>query len=110
MASSSRDYTYVDDIVDGIVAAYERAEGFRIYNLGGSRTTTLRELIEGLEAVLETKARIRQLPMQPGDVTRTWADVTAAGRDLGYRPATPLETGLQRFVSWFREQNAANPP
>ena len=74
---------------------------------GGSRTTTLKGLIEGLESVLETKAKVRVLPMQPGDVVTTWADVSAATRDLGYAPKTPIETGLQHFTSWFREQDSA---
>lgn len=104
---SSRDYTYVDDIVDGVVAAYERADGFNIYNLGGSTTTTLADLVSELERVIGRAANIRRLPMQPGDVDRTWADVSCAARDLDYTPRVGVAEGLGRFAAWFKEEYAA---
>ncbi len=105
--SSSRDYTYVDDIVDGVVAALERADGYHIYNLGGSQTTTLAELIQGIERVFDRKANIKRMPMQPGDVDRTWADVSCAARDLDYAPKVPVAEGLERFAAWYNEEHAA---
>lgn len=105
--ASSRDYTYIDDIVDGVVAAYDRADGFDIYNLGGSQTTTLADLISGLERVFDKEAKVKRLPMQPGDVDRTWADVTLAGRDLGYAPKVSIAEGLERFAAWFNEEYEA---
>ncbi|MEM1179839.1 MAG: GDP-mannose 4,6-dehydratase [Acidobacteriota bacterium] len=102
---SRRDYTYVDDIVDGIVAAYDLAPGFEIFNLGGAETTRLRDLIEWLADALAVEPRIEYLPDQPGDVPITYADVSKAGRLLGYSPRVPIRQGLQRFVAWYREQN-----
>jgi UDP-glucuronate 4-epimerase len=101
--ASARDYTYIDDIVAGVVAALERTDGgqHRIYNLGGSRTTTLARLIELLEAALGRRARIERLPDQPGDVPITFADVSRAARELGYAPKVPLEDGLARFCTWL---------
>ena len=104
---TSRDYTYVDDIVDGVVAAYERAEGFHVYNLGGAVTTTLAELVAGLERVFGRTADIERLPIQPGDVERTWADVSLAERDLGYRPRIGLADGLAEFATWYEAERAA---
>jgi UDP-glucuronate 4-epimerase len=104
--STSRDYTFVDDIVDGTVAAIDElgrgAPGYRIYNLGGSRTTTLRQLVEMLSAALGRKPVIEWRPEQPGDMKRTLADLTLSGRALGYAPRVSLEDGMARFVEWFR--------
>jgi UDP-glucuronate 4-epimerase len=109
--STSRDYTYVDDIVDGVVGAIDQAWGqgpdFRVYNLGGSRTTTLLQLVELISASLGKKPTIEWLPEQPGDMKRTLADVTAAARDLGYGPRVSIEEGIRRFIEWFRQQPAA---
>lgn len=103
---SARDYTHVSDIVQGILGAVRWTglpqPAFEIYNLGESRTVTLRELIERLSAALGTEPVVRRLPPQPGDVRRTWADITKAQRDLGYRPQVPLEVGIPEFVHWFR--------
>ena len=101
--SSSRDYTYVDDIVDGVVRALDRPNGFRIYNLGESRTVTLRELTEKLAAALGVELRADRQPAQPGDVDTTYADVSRAREELGYAPSVPIEEGLERFVAWYRE-------
>jgi UDP-glucuronate 4-epimerase len=101
--SSRRDYTYIDDIVDGIVAALERAPGFEIYNLGGAETTGLGELVRWIAAELAVEPRIEYLPDQPGDVPITYADVQKAGQHLGYSPKVPIREGLRRFVDWYRD-------
>ncbi len=100
--SMERDHTYIDDIIDGILRAIERCEGYHIYNLGESRPVTLTDLIAALETTLGKRAVINRLPPQPGDVERTYADISLARRDLGYQPATRLEDGLERFVAWLR--------
>jgi len=102
--SMQRDFTYIDDIIDGVIRAIDRCDGYRIYNLGESRPVALNDLIAALEKALGKSAAIERLPLQPGDVLRTYADVTAAGRDLGYDPKTNLETGLARFVEWYRAE------
>jgi UDP-glucuronate 4-epimerase len=98
---SIRDYTYIDDIVDGLVAAIERPLGYRIINLGGGAPVSLRDLIAGVGDALGTAPRIETLPKQPGDVPLTAADITAAGALLDYRPKVPLREGLRRFVAWL---------
>lgn len=100
--AASRDYTYIDDIVDGVLRALDACGGYRIYNLGGATPVRLDELIAALEQVLGKKAIIARQPPQPGDVDRTYADLTRARRELGYSPATALKDGLARFVAWFR--------
>jgi len=107
--SSSRDYTYVDDIVAGIMRALERCDRFRIYNLGGSEPVTLAKLIQQIEAALGKPAVIQRMPKQPGDVERTYADLTRSRSELGYQPKTPLEEGLRRFVKWFAEFGDSYP-
>ena len=109
--TSRRDYTYIDDIVDGVVRALDRCQqGYRIYNLGESQTVSLTELVEeigratGVEPILDKK------PMQPGDVLVTYADVSLARAELGYEPRTPLAVGLARFVAWYRERAATPVP
>ena len=110
--TSQRDYTYCDDIVDGIVAAMgidARASargGFEVINLGNSRTVELRELIALIEAATGRTARIKQLPSQPGDVPITYADIGKAKRLLGYSPNYPIERGIERAVAWYRERPA----
>jgi UDP-glucuronate 4-epimerase len=99
--STRRDYTYVDDIVSGIVAALRVNPSYEIFNLGESATVTLLELVSALEAALGRKARVRFLPPQTGDVTITNADITRARRLLGYDPTTPFEVGIRRFAEWF---------
>src|SRR3954447_11249367 len=103
--STRRDYTYVDDIIDGTVAAlsYEGAP-FDIFNLGESETIQLRDLIAAIEKALGKKAKINILPEQPGDVPLTCADISKARKLLGYNPKTPLSVGLPKFVEWFLEQ------
>ncbi len=103
---SARDYTYVDDIVDGILAACDRAQGYRIYNLGGSVPTSLEKLVQMLEEVLDCQAVLDRRPEQPGDMRVTHADVSLAARELGYESRVPLAEGLQRFAEWYRQQRA----
>ncbi len=100
---SRRDYTYVDDIVTGIVSAFDTAPGFEIFNLGGAETTRLSDLIRWLAEELAVEARIEYLPDQPGDVPITYADVSKAGEMLGYSPQVPIREGLRRFVAWYKE-------
>jgi UDP-glucuronate 4-epimerase len=105
--STRRDYTYIDDIVFGVLRAVERVQGYEILNLGGARTTSLAELIGFLEQRLGKKAIVEPQPDQPGDVVATWADVEKAGRLLGYDPKVGIEEGLSRFVDWYRTAGAA---
>lgn len=101
--TTRRDYTYVDDIIDGVMAAivYDRSD-YEVFNLGESRTVELNELIALLEKELGTKATIDRQPPQPGDVPQTYADISKARTLLGYNPHTQIEDGLHRFVEWFR--------
>ena len=102
--STSRDYTYVDDTVAGIVGALQRIPeyGYRIYNLGGSSPVTLRDLVAAIEHALGKPAILDRRAAQPGDVERTFADISLAGREIDYHPRIPLEQGLARFVEWYR--------
>jgi UDP-glucuronate 4-epimerase len=100
--SMMRDFTYIDDIIAGTVAATDRCKGYRIYNLGESRPIALGDLISAIERALGKKAIIDRQPEQPGDVQRTYADVTRAEQELGYRPTTHIDAGLAKFVAWFR--------
>ncbi len=101
--STARDYTYIDDIVSGVIAAVDRTTGpaFRIYNLGNAQTVRLDVLIDTLAAALGVPALVQPLPEQPGDVPLTFADVSRARVELGFSPATPLGPGLSRFATWF---------
>jgi UDP-glucuronate 4-epimerase len=106
--TSRRDYTFIDDIVAGVLGAldYERSE-FEVVNLGESQTIELRELIALLEKALSREAIIDRQPMQPGDVPQTFADITKARRLLGYSPQTKIEEGIGRFVEWFLKSRNA---
>jgi UDP-glucuronate 4-epimerase len=107
--TTSRDYTFIDDIIDGVVAAIDQpgAPDFRIYNLGGSRTTTLKQLVDMLSAALGKQPVIEWKPEQPGDMHRTLADVTLSGRELGYAPKVPIDEGIKRFVDWFKAASSS---
>jgi UDP-glucuronate 4-epimerase len=102
--TTARDYTYTDDIVRGFLACLDREFGFEIINLGESRTVELRELVRLIEKAVGKKARLRQLPPQPGDVPITYADISKAKQLLGYNPRVGIEEGIGRFADWFREQ------
>ncbi len=103
-----RDFTWIDDILQGVLAALDRTLDvpgeYRIINLGESRTTTVARLIELIGAALGIEPRIQRLPLQPGDVQRTFADVSLARQLLGYRPTMPIEEGIPRMMQWLREQ------
>ena len=98
-----RDFTYIDDIVDGTVAALERAVPYEVYNLGNAHPVELMEFIRTVEEELGTEAEKELLPMQPGDVPRTAANIEPSRRDLGFEPRTQLRDGIRRFVAWYRE-------
>lgn len=102
--TTRRDYTYIDDIIAGVRAAidYEKTK-YEVINLGESRTVELRELISLLEETLGMSAQIDRQPPQPGDVPQTFADISKARKLLSYNPQTQIETGIRRFVEWFRE-------
>jgi len=107
---SRRDYTYVDDIIDGVVASLDLAPGFEILNLGGADTTSLKDLIHWIAEELAVEPRIDYLPAQPGDVPITYADVSKAARLLGYSPKVPIREGLRRFVAWYGTQSGGQQP
>ena len=99
-----RDYTYIDDIIDGVVKAIDTPFRFEIFNLGESHTTSLRELIDLIARHAGKPARIEQLPTQPGDVEITYASVDKARRMLGYDPKTTMDEGIARFVEWYSQK------
>lgn len=107
--TTERDYTYVDDVLQGIEGAVRYAldhpGGFDVFNLGESRTVPLAELLTLLSGEMGVEPRIRRLPAQPGDVTRTYASIERARSRLGYDPRTPIEEGIRRFVEWFRARS-----
>jgi len=100
--SARRDYTYIDDIIHGVMRSLERPQGFEVFNLGESRTVGLLEMVSLLEEAIGRKAQVRFEPDQPGDVPLTCADVTKAGRILGYEPSVPIEEGISLFVKWLK--------
>jgi UDP-glucuronate 4-epimerase len=117
----SRDFTYIDDIVEGVIRALDHPATpdpdynaaapnpgtsnapYRVYNLGNDQPVQLLRFIELLEQNLGRSVEKRLLPMQPGDVPDTWADVSALRRDVGYAPGTPIEQGVEKFVAWYRD-------
>ena len=105
--SSARDYTYVGDIVEGLVGALDHPGSFQVFNLGSACPVRLDELVEKLGAALGVEPRFEHYPDQPGDVKITWADISKAEQVLGHRPRTSLTEGLERFVNWMREQQEA---
>jgi UDP-glucuronate 4-epimerase len=101
--TTKRDYTYVADIVSGIIATLNLESGFEIINLGDSNTIQLSKLIELIEKSLDKKAKIKQLPMQKGDVPITYADISKAKKLLNYEPKVKIEDGIVKFVQWYKE-------
>ncbi|HYM33460.1 MAG TPA: NAD-dependent epimerase [Candidatus Cybelea sp.] len=111
-----RDFTYIDDIASGVLAALDHppagGEGvapYRLYNIGNNRPVEVMRLIELLEQELGKKASVNFLPMQPGDVRETYADIDDIRRDLGFAPTTRIEEGVRRFVAWYRGYYGARP-
>ena len=104
--TSERDYTWIDDILQGVIAAIDRSRNvpgeFEIINLGESRTTSLERLVTLIAESIGTEPILQRLPMQPGDVNRTFADISRARKLLGYQPGTPVEQGIPRFIEWLR--------
>ncbi len=98
--SSSRDYTYIDDIVGGLMSCIDKLKGFEVINLGESQTITLKEMLSLLEESLQIKAKTRTLPMQQGDVNRTFADISKAKALLNYAPKWDVKSGILEFVKW----------
>src|SRR2546423_1823817 len=107
--STQRDYTYIDDIIQGTMAALEYdGPMYDVFNLGESQTIQLKDLILAIENTLKKKAKINRLAQQPGDMPRTYADISKAKKSLGYNPTTKLSEGLPKFVEWFlRSQRTA---
>lgn len=104
--SAKRDFTFITDIVDGIVRTIEKCDGYNIYNLGESRVVPLMQLIGLVEENLGKKAKIKWLPAQPGDVAITYADISKATRELNYQPKVAIEAGIHAFVEWFNKNNS----
>jgi UDP-glucuronate 4-epimerase len=103
--SSQRDYTYVADVINGIILALDSSSGYRVYNLGTTALTRLGELVSSLAELLDKPLTVEYLPDQLGDVPLTHADITRAQRDLGYDPVVTIAEGLEHFVSWFKKYN-----
>lgn len=108
--TTRRDYTYVDDIIDGVVRSIDRCEGYEIYNLGESRTTSLKELVELIGEATGVEPTLDRQGMQPGDVIVTYADVSKAREKLGYDPHTTVAEGLEKFVAWYRSETHSSAP
>ena len=105
-----RDFTYIDDIVAGILASLDRppaieagAPPFRLYNLGNNKSERLMDFIALIEKTLGRKAEVELLPMQPGDVKESYADISSSQRDLGFQPKVTIDQGVPRFIEWYRE-------
>lgn len=103
--TTKRDYTYVDDIVSGIIAGLDKNHPFEIFNLGNSKTVSLKDFIATIESAVGKKAKIKKMPLQPGDVTITYADLTKSRKMLGYDPKTSIDEGIRNFVEWYTKNH-----
>lgn len=101
--TTQRDYTYIDDFVEGFISALDTPLGFEIFNLGNKTPVSLNKFIETIENITDKKAKIEHLPMQPGDVDKTYADISKAEKLLGYNPKTSIEEGLEKLWVWYKE-------
>jgi len=106
--TTGRDYTYIDDIVQGVVASIDRVSGCEIINLGGDEPVTLTQMVETIEQVMGKKAKLDRKPVQPGDVPRTMADVSKARRMLGYEPKTSFAEGVGKQYEWWKQFKIQN--
>ncbi|MFC1780819.1 GDP-mannose 4,6-dehydratase [Planctomycetota bacterium] len=102
--SMMRDFTYINDIISGTAAAIQKCDGFNIYNLGESEPICVNDLITEIEKALGRKAKKEYLPQQPGDVERTFADISKAVKELGYNPQTTIKTGMDKFAEWLKKE------
>ena len=99
-----RDFTYIDDIVQGILGALKtNISNHKVYNLGNSNPEVLLEFVELIEKTLNKKAQKKLLPIQPGDVSKTFADITESKKDLKFSPKTKISEGIPKFISWYKE-------
>jgi UDP-glucuronate 4-epimerase len=103
--SSKRDYTYITDIVSGIIASLDADVGYEIINLGNHETVELSRLISTIEKHLNKKAIIKQKPMPPEDVDITFADISKAQKLIGYEPKTSIDEGIKKFIEWYKENH-----
>ena len=106
--STERDYTYIDDIVDGILGAMNNLKGYDIFNIGESKTISLTKMVTTLETIIGKKAILEKLPMQAGDVEKTYADISKAKQILGYNPRFSFEEGIAKFIKWYNGLNEKN--
>ncbi|PIS42492.1 MAG: epimerase [Candidatus Kerfeldbacteria bacterium CG08_land_8_20_14_0_20_40_16] len=104
--TTRRDYTYIDDIIQGILAALEKNFKFEIINLGNSQTVELNYFINVIEGLTGKKAKIKEMPEQSGDVPITYADISKAKKLLGYNPKTKIEEGMEKFIRWYKENHS----
>ena len=105
-SAHARDYTYIDDVVNGIITAVRRPLDFEIINLGFGRPVRMKSLIKIIEILLKKKAKIIEKTSRPGDVRLTYADTAWAKRLLGWEASTPIEVGMQKFVDWYLAERA----
>lgn len=101
--SSKRDYTYISDIIEGIIQVLSQRFSFEVFNLGSCKVIELRELVSLIEGILGKKAKMKYGPVQPGDVPTTWADIGKAKRNLSYQPQTGLKEGIEKFIKWYQQ-------
>ncbi|MFQ5770931.1 MAG: GDP-mannose 4,6-dehydratase [bacterium] len=104
--NTRRDYTYISDIIDGVNRSIDHCHDYHIYNLGESKTTELQKLIDLIAYCLGKEPKIQILPLQPGDVSVTYADISKAKNELGYYPKVDIEQGIEKFVAWYKEKEA----
>jgi UDP-glucuronate 4-epimerase len=103
--TTSRDYTHIDDIIKGVMGAMKKVKGFDVFNLGEAKPVSLIDLVRLLEKSSGRKSHLKYLPMQEGDVIRTYADIAKARADLGYNPKIDIESGIKNYINWYREFN-----
>lgn len=98
---TKRDFTYIDDIVQGVVGALDNPDGYQVYNLGEDDPVPLPRLVNALEKALGKEAHVQEVPLPPGDIPASWADISKAKEKLGYAPTTKIESGVETFIEWY---------